>query len=151
MLHGNVTKWLLWLKYLKYQGKSCILDQAFSFSSVTGQIRTVIGQAQLLIDQRFHQFSGLIDLSEVSLLVYTPSFALYQNKVPLLFNSHDLIVILPSSCYTFPCKLVMRIWSSIKVETLTWLVWVFLLPVFWIMCGFYREKLHVKLFWELKG
>ena len=107
------------IKYLKYQEKSCILDQAFSFSSVTGQIRTVIGQAQLLIDQRFRQFSGLIDLSEVSLLVYTPSFALYQNKVPLLFNSHDLTVILPSSCYTFPCKLVMRIWSSIKVETLT--------------------------------
>ena len=106
------------IKYLKYQEKSCILDQAFSFS-VTGQIRTVIGQAQLLIDQRFRQFSGLIDLSEVSLLVYTPSFTLYQNKVPLLFNSHDLIVILPSSCYIFPCKLVMRIWSSIKVETLT--------------------------------
>jgi len=31
---------------------------------VTGQIRTTIGQAQLLIDQRFRQFSGLIDLSE---------------------------------------------------------------------------------------
>ena len=38
----------------------------FTFS-VTGQIRTTIGQAQLLIDQRFRQFSGLIDLSEVSL------------------------------------------------------------------------------------
>ena len=33
---------------------------------MTGQIRTTIGQAQLLIDQRFRQFSGLIDLSEVS-------------------------------------------------------------------------------------
>ena len=33
--------------------------------SVSGQIRTTIGQAQLLIDQRFRQFSGLIDLSEV--------------------------------------------------------------------------------------
>ncbi|XP_078360914.1 uncharacterized protein LOC144645274 isoform X3 [Oculina patagonica] len=31
---------------------------------VTGQIRTTIGQAQLLIAQRFRQFSGLIDLSE---------------------------------------------------------------------------------------
>lgn len=31
---------------------------------VTGQIRTTVGQAQLLIDQRFRQFSGLIDLSE---------------------------------------------------------------------------------------
>jgi len=37
-----------------------------SYFSVTGQIRTTIGQAQLLIDQRFRQFSGLIDLSEVS-------------------------------------------------------------------------------------
>lgn len=36
------------------------------FNLVTGQIRTTIGQAQLLIDQRFRQFSGLIDLSEVS-------------------------------------------------------------------------------------
>ena len=68
------------IKYLKYQEKSYILDQAFSFSSVTGQIRTVIGQAQLLIDQRFRQFSGLIDLSEVSLLVYTPSFALVSEQ-----------------------------------------------------------------------
>ena len=36
------------------------------FNLVTGQIRTTIGQGQLLIDQRFRQFSGLIDLSEVS-------------------------------------------------------------------------------------
>ena len=35
------------------------------FVLVTGQIRTTIGQAHLLIDQRFRQFSGLIDLSEV--------------------------------------------------------------------------------------
>ncbi|XP_001627379.2 disks large-associated protein 5 isoform X1 [Nematostella vectensis] len=31
---------------------------------VTGSIRTAVGQAQLLISQRFKQFSGLIDLSE---------------------------------------------------------------------------------------
>ena len=29
-----------------------------------GQIRTVIGQAQLLIRQRFHQFEGLVDNCE---------------------------------------------------------------------------------------
>ncbi|XP_015767082.1 PREDICTED: uncharacterized protein LOC107345681 isoform X3 [Acropora digitifera] len=38
-------------------------EQSLS-EEVTGQIRTTIGQAQLLIDQRFRQFSGLIDLSE---------------------------------------------------------------------------------------
>lgn len=44
------------------------------FISVSGQIRTTIGQAQLLIDQRFRQFSGLIDLSEV----YYNYFSLYS-------------------------------------------------------------------------
>lgn len=39
------------------------------FISVSGQIRTTIGQAQLLIDQRFRQFSGLIDLSEVQVIL----------------------------------------------------------------------------------
>ncbi|XP_022798133.1 uncharacterized protein LOC111336320 isoform X2 [Stylophora pistillata] len=39
-------------------------DEENLSEEVTGQIRTVIGQAQLLIDQRFRQFSGLIDLSE---------------------------------------------------------------------------------------
>lgn len=49
-------------------GHTCTLKLLLSFLifSVTGQIRTTIGQAQLLIDQRFRQFSGLIDLSEVS-------------------------------------------------------------------------------------
>ena len=41
------------------------LNSCTLFISVSGQIRTTIGQAQLLIDQRFRQFSGLIDLSEV--------------------------------------------------------------------------------------
>ena len=41
------------------------LSHAAFFFAVIGQIRTVIGQAQLLIAQRFKQFSGLIDLSEV--------------------------------------------------------------------------------------
>ena len=41
------------------------LNSCTLFILVSGQIRTTIGQAQLLIDQRFRQFSGLIDLSEV--------------------------------------------------------------------------------------
>ena len=43
------------------------------------------------------------------------SAAVFQDMVSLArysksFNSQDLIYILSSSCYTFPCKLVMRIW-----------------------------------------
>ena len=30
----------------------------------------------------------------------------------------------------------------IKIRTLIWQVWVFPLPVYWIMQGYYREKLH---------
>ena len=30
------------------------------------------------------------------------------------------LLILPSSCYTFPCKLATRIWHSIKVISFTW-------------------------------
>ena len=41
------------------------LNSCTLFIIVSGQIRTTIGQAQLLIDQRFRQFSGLVDLSEV--------------------------------------------------------------------------------------
>ena len=39
----------------------------------------------------------------------------------------------------------------IKIRTLIWQVWVFSLPVYWIMQGYYREKLHVNHLWELKG
>ena len=46
------------------------------------------------------------------------------------------LLILPSSCYIFPCKLVTRIWCQIKITTLAWHVcwimfrycWVFPLP-----------------------
>ena len=30
------------------------------------------------------------------------------------------LLILPSSCYTFPCKKVMRIWCQIEISTSTW-------------------------------
>ena len=61
------------------------------------------------------------------------------------------LLILPSSCYTFPNKLVMIIWCKIKMTTSTWYVCVFSLPFCWIMYGCYGEKLHVNHFWELKG
>ena len=31
------------------------------------------------------------------------------------------LLILLSSCYTFPCKLVARIWCYIKIKTFTWI------------------------------
>ena len=60
------------------------------------------------------------------------------------------LVILLSGFYSFPCKLVIRIWCKIKIKTFTWLVWVFSLPACWIMSGYYREKLHVNHLWDLK-
>ena len=33
------------------------------------------------------------------------------------FHSQDLISFLPIGCYTFPCKLVTRIWFFIKIIT----------------------------------
>ena len=66
-------------------------------------------------------------------------------------NPKIWLLILPSSFYTFLCKMVMRIWWSIKVISCTWWVWVFSLPVCQIMYEHCREKLHVNHFWELKG
>ena len=58
------------------------------------------------------------------------------------------LLILSSSCYTFPCELVTRIWCSIKIISCTWVI---SLPVCWIMYGYCWEKLHVNHFWVLKG
>lgn len=58
------------------------------------------------------------------------------------------LLILPSSCYTFRCKLVMRIWSWIK-KTCTWYLPEVSLPICWIKYGNYGEKLHVDHIWEL--
>jgi disks large-associated protein 5 len=41
--------------------------QLYVCISVHGQIRTTVGQAMLLMDQRFKQFSGLIDNCEFKL------------------------------------------------------------------------------------
>ena len=54
--------------------------------------------------------------------------------------------ILLSSYYTCPRKLIMRIRCSIKVINCTWWVWVSSLPVYCIMYGYFREKLHVNHF-----
>ena len=42
-----------------------------------------------------------------------------------------LMLILPSSCYTSPCKSGTRISCQIRITTLTWYVWIFSLPVCW--------------------
>ena len=59
------------------------------------------------------------------------------------------LLILHSSCYISPCKLVTRIWCLIKITVSTWHVWVFSLPVCWIMYGYYKEKLHFDHFFSL--
>ena len=56
--------------------------------------------------------------------------------------------ILPSSYYTFPCKLITRFRCSIKLINRTWWVWVFSSTVY---CLYYREKLHGNRFKEWKG
>ena len=77
---------------------------------------------------------------------HTPAFPSLNPLTPKIW-----LFLLPSSCCTFPCKLFMRIWCSIRVIFCTWWVWVFSLPVCCIMYGYYREKLRVNHFWELKG
>ena len=53
------------------------------------------------------------------------------------------LLILPSSCYTFPCILVLKIWFLIKETTFMSYVWIFLSPVCWIMYRYCWEKLYV--------
>ena len=60
-------------------------------------------------------------------------------------------LILPSSCYIFPFKLVARIWCLIKIITFTWYIWELSLPVCRRVDEYCREKLHANHFWELKG
>ena len=55
------------------------------------------------------------------------------------------LLILPSSCYTFPCNLVTRIWCYIMKATSNWWVWVISLPACWTVYEFCKEKLHVNL------
>ena len=69
----------------------------------------------------------------------------------IYFNSLIWLLILPSSWYTFPCKLVTRIRCLIEIISCTWWVWVFSQPVCWIVNGYYGKNLYVDHFWELKG
>lgn len=53
-----------WVKLTRYM----VYIYPFYFTNIVqGQIRTVIGQAQLIISQRFKQFSGLVDNCEFKL------------------------------------------------------------------------------------
>ena len=49
------------------------------------------------------------------------------------YNPRIQLLILFSSWYIFPCKLVARIWCYIFINTLIWWVWVFSLPDCWII------------------
>ena len=88
-----------------------------------------------------HPFSGEKGIKNKNMLIY------FLNPL----TAKIWLLILPFSWYTLPCKLVMRIWCSIKVISCTWWLQVFSLPVWHIMYGYYRERLHINHFWELKG
>ena len=79
------------------------------------------------------------------------TLALFHNQLLNPLTPKIWLLILPSSYYTFPCRLITRIRCSIKVINCTWWVWVFSLPVCCVMYGYYREKLQVNHFWELRG
>ena len=46
------------------------------------------------------------------------TFNAFQSYIQSYVQSY----ILPSSCYTFPCKIVTRIWCWIKITTLSILI-----------------------------
>ena len=88
-----------------------------------------------------HPFSGEKGIKNKNMLIY------FLNPLtPKIW-----LLSLSFGWYTFPCKLVMRIWCSIKVISCTWWLQVFLSPVWQIMYEYYKERLYINHFWELKG
>ena len=49
-----------------WEGKLTSIPEDSSFEDIKGEIRTVIGQGRLIMAERFHQFSGLVDNCEFS-------------------------------------------------------------------------------------
>ena len=76
-------------------------------------------------------------------------------KLPFSFNNpltpKIWLLILLSSYYTFPCTLVKRSWSYIKITPSGWWVCRFSSPFCWTMYWYYAQRLHVNHVWELKG
>jgi hypothetical protein len=62
-----MTEFITFECFLPSKNKTVVLQNciAMFISTVKGNIRTVIGQVQLLVTKKFKQFSGLLDLSEV--------------------------------------------------------------------------------------
>ena len=94
--------------------------------------------------------SRFADLSIcLSFLPNSPLIFLFNPLTPKIW-----LLILPSSCYTFPFELVRKIWFSIKVISFTWWVWVFSLPLCWIMYvqepSIYQD-IYVILFMVIDG
>ena len=109
---------------------------------------------------RIHLFSHRVMADTKKFTISMPYFHFKLTLLSLFVRKYGLglnpltpkiwLSILPSSYYTCPRKLIMRIRCSIKVINCTWWVWVFSLPVYCIMYGYFREKLHVNHFLELK-
>ena len=109
-------------------------------------------RAILLVFKKIYSCLFIPDCTWNHVITYTNHIP--QKNLSTVFNpltAKIWLLILPSSFYTFLCKMVMRIWWSIKVISCTWWVWVFSLPVCQIMYEHCREKLRVNHFWELKG
>ena len=108
-----------------------------------------IDQLQFLMPLRRNQRVRDMGLQQVWVFFSNLLFLhaqLVNPLIPKIWSS-----VLPSSYYTFPCKLITRIWCSNKVITCTWWVLIFSLPVSCIMYGYSRERLHSNYFWEFKG
>ena len=113
-------------------------------------------------DEALQQPAHEQEISSMHLLQYLVKYKLtliresclwgkiYLRLIKSLSTPKIWLLIFPSSCcYTFPSKLVTGILCTTKLISSSWWVWVFSLPVYWIMYKYYREKLHVNHFWLL--
>ena len=80
------------------------------------------------------------------------NYCIFKRKVPFNPLTPKIwLIILPSCCFTFPCRLVMRIWVLDQDKNSTRYTWILSLPVCWIMHKYHRKKFHVNHFWELRA
>ena len=79
-------------------------------------------------------------------------FVIFWGKFTLTLSIPKIwLLILPSSWYRFPCKLVTGICCQIKISSLLSILWVFWSLVSWILYEYYREKVHVNHLWVVRN